>query len=161
MEEMQSCHFTAPFHVSAPILNPPLLMLPKAVASQASPPWLSTANGDVHLASLVYQAAPQLPWLPPAIIPHHKPGAWGSQWRCCSNREPGRKRGIYFFFHSLFCFRARTSRVGLAGLSTGCLCVLGLGRGMKKSPLGSQGCSCGSKHAGVAKGGLGVCFWGA
>lgn len=38
----------------------------------------------------------------------------------------------------------------------------GLGRGIKNNPLISQGCSCGSKHAGTAKEGeLVVCFWGA
>lgn len=78
VEKMKSCHFTAPFHLFSPILNSPLLMLPKAVASQAFPPWLSTANGDVHFASLVYQTASQLPCLAPAIIPTPTArGAWG------------------------------------------------------------------------------------
>lgn len=76
-------------------------------------------------------------------------------------RARKQKRDFYFSPHSLFCFHPRTSRVGLAGLSTGCLCVLRLGRGIKNAPLSSLGCSCGSKHAGIAKVGLVVWFWGA
>lgn len=98
-EDAEFPFHTPLFHLFSPILNPPLLMLPEAVASQVFPPRLSTANGDVHFASPVYQTASQLPCVAPAFIPPPTaPGAWGCHWRCCSKRQPGRKKGILFFF---------------------------------------------------------------
>lgn len=68
------------------------------------------------------------------------------------------KRDFFFFFHSLCCFHARTPRVGLAGLSTGCLCVLGAGKGNKEQSLNLSGVFLWLKACRYCQG---RCFWGA
>lgn len=60
---------------------------------------------------------------------------------------------MVFFFILCFVFTQELQELGLQGCQQAACVCWGLGRGIKSSPLSSQGCSRGSKHAGTAKGG--------
>lgn len=76
-------------------------------------------------------------------------------------QERARKEKRDLFFILCFVFMQDLQELGLQDYQQAACVSWRLGRGIKKGPSRSQGCSCVSKHPGVAKEGLVVCFWGA